>query len=65
MLVAGVPFEVVRVVAEEIDGLLRFAERFHAVLADFERERGRDVVDPLLHDVGYASQQARTLARSM
>ena len=49
--------EVVGVVAEEIDGLLRFAERLHAVLADFQRQRGGDVVDALLHEVADLAQQ--------
>ena len=47
VLVAAVLLEVVGVVPEEIDRLLRLAERLHAVLADFERERGRDFVDAL------------------
>ena len=47
VLEAVVRFEVVGVVVEEVDGLLRFAERLHAVLADFQRQRGGDVVDAL------------------
>ena len=35
--------EVVAVDVEEVRRLLHFAERFHAVLADLERERGADV----------------------
>ncbi len=61
VLVAGVLLEIVGVMPEEIDGLLRFAERLHAVLADLERERRRDLVDALFHDVGDATQQPRAL----
>ena len=58
---AGVPFEVVGVVAEEVHRLLRLAQRLHAVLAHLERERRGDFVDALLHDVGDPPQLARAL----
>ena len=51
-LVALVGFEVVRVNVEEVHALLRLAERLEPVLADFERERGRDVVHALLEEAG-------------
>ncbi len=61
MLVTGVAFEVVGIEVEEIDRLLRFGQRFEAVLADFEHERGGDVVDALLHDRAGAADQGRAL----
>ena len=61
MIEAAVLLEVVGVVVEEVDRLLRFAERFHAVLADFERERGGDVVDALLHQIAGLAQQRGAL----
>ena len=42
---AVVRLEIVGVEVEEVGGLLRLAQRLHAVLADLERERRGDVVD--------------------
>ena len=58
---AGVLFEVVGVVVEEVDRFLRFAERLHPVLADLQGQRRGDVVDALLHQVADLAQQARAL----
>jgi hypothetical protein len=47
-MVEALTLVVVAVMREEVGRFLRLAERLHAVLADLERERGRDVVDALL-----------------
>ena len=62
VLVVTVLLEVVGVVPEEVHRLLRLAERFHAVLADFERECRGDFVDARFHDVRDTAQQAHSLA---
>ena len=48
VLVAAVLLEVVGVVPEEVDRLLRLAERLHPVLADLEGECRRNFVDARL-----------------
>ena len=60
---AALALEVVAVGVEEVGRLLRLAERFHAVLADFERERRGDVVHALLDELADTSQQSRALGR--
>ncbi len=62
VLVAAVLLEVVGVVPEEVDRLLRLAERFHPVLADFEGECCCDFVDARFHDVRDTAQQAHSFA---
>jgi hypothetical protein len=57
-----VGLHLVAVPREQIGGLLHLAERLHAVLADFERDRGADLVDPLLDQCRHPPQQADPFA---
>ncbi len=61
MFVAAMALEVVRIVTEEVDRLLRLAERFHAVLADLERKCCGNLIDTRLDDVGDATHQSQAL----
>ncbi len=49
-------FEDVAVDIEEIGGLLDFADGLHPVLADFERQRGADIVHPFLDQLAGLAQ---------
>jgi len=55
--------ELIAIHLEEVRRLLRLTERFHAVLADFQRECGGDVVDALLDEMAGVPQQASALGR--
>jgi hypothetical protein len=57
MIEAVLLLEAVAVDVEEIRRLLHLAKGLHAVLADFERHGGGDVIDALLDDLRHAAQQ--------
>ena len=63
-VVALPALELGRVAREEVRGLLRLAERLHAVLADLERERGGDLVDALLDELAPRGARAARARRA-
>ena len=57
-MVEVLPFVVGAIHGEEVRGFLHFAQRFHAILAHFERNRCRNIVNTLFDEFGRAAQDA-------
>ena len=54
---SGTLLHLVGIDLEKIGRLLDFAQRFHSILADFQRRRGGNVVDTLLDQPGRLAHQ--------